>query len=115
MNTKDRKFIIWEEAGVVSFAEIVNEKDNKVVNPCILLCDREEQEYVDERDGLTKKKHIMNTRFVPYTYDAIFDTDKKPEWNISPTVTILDKGIKFRPELIDLYDGTIHSTSAKKN
>ena len=113
--SKERNFVIWEEAGVISFAELVNKADNKVINPCILICNREEQEYTDEKDGLTKKKHVMQTQFVPYTYDAIFDTDKKPEWTISPTATILDKGIKFRPELIDLYDGLIHSTSAKKN
>ena len=111
---KERNFVIWEESGVVSFAELVNKADSKIINPCILVCGREEQEYTDPKDGLVKKKHVMQTQFVPYTYDAIFDQDKVPEWTLSPTATILDKNVKFRPELIDLYDGLIHSTSAKK-
>lgn len=115
--SKDRRFIIWEEAGVVSFAELVDDKEAqpyKVINPCIIMCNREEQEYTDPNDGLTKKKHVMQTQFVPYTYDAIFAQDKTPTWNVSPTVTVLQADTKFRPELIDLYDGTIHSTSAKR-
>ena len=111
---KDREFIIWEESGVISFAEVVNKVDHKVINPCILMCNREEQEYTDPSDGLVKKKHVMQTQFVPYTYDAIFDQDKSPEWTISPTATILDGSTKFRPELIDMYDGLVRSTSAKK-
>ena len=114
MEKKEREFVIWEESGVVSFAERVVGKDNKIINPCILVCDRQEKEYVDTKDGLTKKKHVMQTQFVPYVYDAIFDQDKAPEWNLSSTATILSKNTKFRPELIDLYDGIIHSTSAKR-
>ena len=112
--SKDRQFLIWEEAGVISFAEVVDSEKNKVKNPCILICNREEQEYTDPKDGLIKKKHVMQTQFVPYTYDAIFDQDNSPEWTVSSTATILNKHTKFRPELIDLYDGIIHSTSAKK-
>lgn len=116
--SKERRFIIWEESGVVSFGELVDDNTNqppyKVINPCIIMCNREEQEYTDPNDGLTKKKHVMQTQFVPYTYDAIFDQDKAPMWTISPTASVLQANTKFRPELIDLYDGTIHSTSAKK-
>ena len=114
MVEKERKFLIWEEAGVISFGEVVNAEKNTVKNPCILVCNREEQEYTDPQNGLAKKKHVMQTQFVPYCYDAIFDQDKAPEWTVSSTATILNKNTKFRPELIGLYDDLIHSTSAKK-
>lgn len=114
MAEKERKFLIWEEAGVISFGEVVDSTKNTVKNPCILVCNREEQEYTDPNDGLTKKKHVMQTQFVPYCYDAIFDQDKAPEWTVSSTATILNKNTKFRSELIGLYDDLVHSTSAKK-
>lgn len=111
---KKKEYIMWAEAGVVSFAELIDITKRVVINPCVMTCSRTEEEYTDN-EGLKRKRHVMHTEFFAYVYDAIFVQDEFPKWTLGQNVTILEAGTKFNQNLVDMYHSYINSVSAKKS
>lgn len=113
MSKKKRDFILWAEGGVVSFGEVTNATDHKVINPCVISFGRRTENYTDS-DGLQKERHLLDTQLFPYAYSVVYDSKNPPEWTISPTATILDQGVTFNSGLIEQYDGAVFSTQKKE-